>query len=295
MLWSNTNWKLEEYFEQGKLPTMVYINKQNYDRKLMQRPLHKHESICEVVFLYHGSGIYSYNEKTFYCQEGSVLFYNQGDLHELASATQNEVGSYSIGIANLRKKGMKENCLFSEEEPCVRQAGNQFPLIEQICEHIYHSSGNGGAEDMANQLFCAALIILASNLEEKPEKSAKQNDAEHMIRRIRRYLDQHFTEDISIGMVADDLGCSETYVYHLFKRVTGQTPMQYVIRRRIGLAQTLLISTELTVTEIAANVGYINANYFSTLFSKMVGMSPVNYRRQYKAESRGIDNQIKQM
>ena len=64
------------------------------------------------------------------------------------------------------------------------------------------------------------------------------------------------------------------------------------IRRRIGHAQTLLISTSYTVTQIASLVGYDNTNYFSTQFSKVVGMSPTHYRTFYSEEAKGQQDQF---
>jgi AraC-like DNA-binding protein len=66
---------------------------------------------------------------------------------------------------------------------------------------------------------------------------------------------------------------------HVFKESTGFSPIQYIIRRRIGEAQSLLINTNESVTNISGIVGYDNTSYFTTLFSKTVGMSPKKYRQ----------------
>ena len=74
--------------------------------------------------------------------------------------------------------------------------------------------------------------------------------------------------------------------------------MQYVTRRRIGEAQNLLINTQLSITEIAANVGYNNSNnqeivkkidfsynnsnYFQNVFKKIVGYTPGSYRKRWQ-------------
>ena len=57
--------------------------------------------------------------------------------------------------------------------------------------------------------------------------------------------------------------------------------MQYATRRRIGEAQSLLIYTSMPVTYIAARVGYSNQSHFNSLFSKYVGMSPTQFRKEY--------------
>ncbi len=62
---------------------------------------------------------------------------------------------------------------------------------------------------------------------------------------------------------------------------TGYSPMNYIIRRRIGEAQTLLITTKLSITEIAGMVGFSNPNNFNIQFQKQVGLSPREYRKTY--------------
>ncbi len=103
MLYPDTTHRLETVFEHGRLPTLVYINKQNHTRKAIRRPLHRHDSICELLFVYQGTGTYYVNGKSYPLSEGSVIYYNQGDLHEVISETEHEIGDYCIGISNLRR------------------------------------------------------------------------------------------------------------------------------------------------------------------------------------------------
>ncbi|MGI6011275.1 MAG: AraC family transcriptional regulator [Ruminococcus sp.] len=292
MLWPETNRKIAEAFDNGILPTMVYINKQNYERQPMKRPLHSHESVCELLLVYKGEGTYLLKDKKFPVSEGSIICYNQGDLHEMAPMQDKEIGTYCIGITNVRKKGLPMNFLTKAGQPCVRKAGSLFPFILSLCEQMYELEGTGKAGNLAVQLLCASLVVLIDQIEEDPLSDTGNSREEIMVTRIRNYLDEHFVESISLETAADALGCSQTYISHLFKRVTGQSPMQYVIRRRIGYAQTLLISTELSATEIATRVGYNNTNYFCTLFAKVVGVTPVRYRNHYKSESKGMKHQL---
>jgi transcriptional regulator GlxA family with amidase domain len=68
---------------------------------------------------------------------------------------------------------------------------------------------------------------------------------------------------------------------HTFKETTGYSPIQYIMRRRIGEAQTLLITTNHSITMVANIVGYDNSSYFNKIFTKNVGMTPKRYRECY--------------
>lgn len=63
--------------------------------------------------------------------------------------------------------------------------------------------------------------------------------------------------------------------------MSGYSPVQYLLRRRIGEAQTLLITTELPITRIAEMVGYDTQSYFNLQFTKNVGMPPKKFRQNY--------------
>lgn len=285
------NKNLREVFEDGKLPTMVYISKQESTPDKISRPLHSHESICELLLVYKGNGTYQVGTDIYPIEEGCVAYYNQEDLHEIATAQKTNIGHYCIGITNLHLKGMQENQMVPEGGPYIRHAGSLFPFLKTMCDQIYMMEEMNPAGQLASQLFCASMIVIANQLDTFPQAMAAKTEEEEFITRILNYLNEHFTEELNLEKIAADLYCSSTYVSHSFKKATGMTPINYIIRRRVGLAQTLLISTDLPATQIATMVGYDNSNYFSTLFTKIVGMTPIRYRTMYLDKLRGRRDQ----
>ena len=92
------------------------------------------------------------------------------------------------------------------------------------------------------------------------------------------FIDAHYTEQIKLEDIA---GAVYTNVYNLskvFKAEIGISPMKYVILRRMGEAQNLLINTDMTITRIAMSVGYNNSNYFQNVFKEFMNMTPKEYR-----------------
>ncbi|MDM8143565.1 AraC family transcriptional regulator [Megamonas hypermegale] len=291
MLKTTTNQQLNLVFKNGILPTMVYINRQECGRNKIERPLHKHDTVCEIVLVYKGSGTYMINNKKYTLREGDIAFYNQGDLHEVSSASDTEIGDYCIGLTNLNLKNLPYNHLIAANEAYVRQSGNMFATLKELCEQMYTLGKLNEHSNLTSQLLCTSFIIIATSLSSFTDYENNIEKDKQFMNRILNYLDEHFTEDISINKVADHLGCSNSYISHLFKKSLGITPMQYVIKRRIGLAQTLLISTDLSATQIATMVGYDNANYFINSFTKIIGITPIRYRNFYLKELRGNRHQ----
>jgi AraC-like DNA-binding protein len=107
--------------------------------------------------------------------------------------------------------------------------------------------------------------------------------------RIKKYIDEHFSEAHTLEKISEDFNISLSYLCHSFKEATGYAPMQYIMRRRIGEAQSLLINTQYNSTEIASLVGYDNSNYFNTIFTRIVGMSPIKYRKCWVDVNKPVD------
>ena len=72
---------------------------------------------------------------------------------------------------------------------------------------------------------------------------------------------------------------SQYHISRAFKRFSGYSPTQYIARRRIGEAQSLLIHTQMPILDIALRVGYNSNSLFSRTFKTIVGRTPVQYRK----------------
>ncbi len=98
------------------------------------------------------------------------------------------------------------------------------------------------------------------------------------VRSAKTILDARFSEPISIGSVARELFIHPDYLRQLFRQQLGESPLHYLLRKRMDHACELLRGTGLNVKEIAARSGLENPYYFSRLFRKLIGQSPSEYR-----------------
>jgi len=93
------------------------------------------------------------------------------------------------------------------------------------------------------------------------------------------YIHEHFNEALSVSALADMEGVSKTYYRSKFKEITGISPKEYIIQRRIEFACTILEDTDKNIEETAEAVGYSDVYYFSRLFKKKTGITPGKYRK----------------
>ena len=99
------------------------------------------------------------------------------------------------------------------------------------------------------------------------------------LRRARDVADRNYAEPLDLAGLAAAAGVSKYHFLRCFAAEYGETPMQYVTRRRIERATDLLRATNLTVTEVCGLVGYSSLGSFSQRFTELVGMTPTQYQR----------------
>ncbi len=94
----------------------------------------------------------------------------------------------------------------------------------------------------------------------------------------RRLLERDYAMPVTIEQLSREVAISPYHLIRLFRHIYKQTPHQYLIQLRIGKAKELLSSSDLSITEICALVGFESLGSFSTLFHKVSGLSPRAYR-----------------
>lgn len=102
---------------------------------------------------------------------------------------------------------------------------------------------------------------------------------------IQNYLDNHYAEDIQRNDLSDIVFISPDHLSRLFKKETGLSLMQYVTKKRISAACSLLAESRMPVNKVAIQVGYGNFAYFSKIFREATGMTPMNFRKQTQENS----------
>lgn len=274
-------------FVSGQTPSLLYATKQIVAASAVTRAVHRHARFTEMLYVYQGAGQYVAGGYSYAIRTGDVLLYNQGDLHEVTSSLHHEIGTYCFGLSNLRLGRLAEGHFSDPEHGFVRPAADEIDHIQSLCELIYrHAERHSAYADELVSHLLPALVLLSANL----PPDARAADQPHnlvLANRIRQYIGTHFTEQLTLEDIGQALSMSPYHLAHIFKDMTGMSPIHYMIRCRVGEAQNLLISTDYSATQIAAIVGYANVNHFNAIFAKLVGLPPIRYRKQYLENMQG--------
>jgi AraC-like DNA-binding protein/mannose-6-phosphate isomerase-like protein (cupin superfamily) len=101
---------------------------------------------------------------------------------------------------------------------------------------------------------------------------------ENQIEQAKSYISENLTENISQTKVALEVGLGYSLYRKKFREYTGLSPCQYQIHLKINKAKGLLISTKISLQEIADQLGFDSSDYFYRIFKKKVGLTPSEYR-----------------
>ena len=249
------------------------------------RSMHLHEDRLELNFILSGNGTQVVDGELFNTQAGDVLICNSGALHDDSLMANSQINAWCLAVTNFKLPDLPVNQLvtknFSPRIPCQSVADN----LAQLYPMIHHYAQQKNGYSIANTLARAVVLIVYKNFQSSSVAVSKENN--FIVEKTRRYIQDHYAENLTVKSLAEMVNANEFYLSHAFKKITHYSPQQYILRRRIGKAQCLLIYTSLPLTEIAARVGYDDSNYFSRVFKKIVGMSPRLYRQKWREQSIG--------
>ena len=128
-----------------------------------------------------------------------------------------------------------------------------------------------------------ALLLHYIGREAADEGGAPQPRNE-TIEKICAYLNANYSQKLSLSNVAAQFYLSPYYLSRLFRRVTGQSIVDFINVRRIEEARRLLETTDLRINDVAEETGFSTTAHFRRVFREQVGVSPVHYRKVYQGK-----------
>ena len=177
-------------------------------------------------------------------------------------------------------------------------AANSYNITDQyvsrccfeLASSVYFSYIWESGEQVDHKLNVLLTTLLSAGREENYEITRAflentlqvEEDAHELIVKIKRYINKHLSEDITVSGIATHFYLSPNYFSRLFKRSSNEGCNEYIVRKRIERAKYLLSDTNMKIGKIAQDIGYRDTNYFSLAFKKCEGVSPRQYREKMR-------------
>ena len=142
-----------------------------------------------------------------------------------------------------------------------------------------------GHEDVCRHLLEVVLVQLGRQQDLSFSGETPGPRASKECEFIRRYIDNHFKEDLTLNHLAKLAHLNKYYLSHSFRREFGTSPINYLISRRVDESRFLLRKTDHSLSLIAEILGFSSLSYFSQCFRRVEGISPTEYRKQSREKS----------
>ena len=160
------------------------------------------------------------------------------------------------------------------ERPILMREHNRFIRDLFLMIHAEKERGDSVPQMTENAIRLLLMTILRDQ-SEIPEQEQFLND-------VMLYIDRHYSERITLEMLAEHSHISRSYLTRRFRQYTGETVINYVNRLRVQYAREMLVGTDKNIAEIAWDVGFESPKYFHRIFRKQTGESPAGFRRRNK-------------
>lgn len=156
--------------------------------------------------------------------------------------------------------------------------------LENLCEKIVQEASfkQIGYQLMLTSLIKQITIILLRNhlgIRQNPHlEISRFGLVDRRLRRAIEYIHANYHQEIVLSEIADAAFLSEYHFAHLFKKITGLTPNNYLIAVRLEQAKKLLAETDESIANVSLAVGYTSQSHFTKVFRNFTGLTPAKYR-----------------
>ncbi len=267
--------------EMARLISTYYIDEE-YSRR-HARLLHTHDDVLELFYVFQGEGWYQTGTQWHHLQTGSMVICNSGTLHGESPFQTNEMRSYCIALTDVEKPGLPPNHLVSDKESTLIDFNTARDTVHHLMQTVHQMfSERNRDERLCQSLAQSVLLLTEHELQLRKQDSGDLDKSELLLTQITDYLNRNYRRPVRLEEISGELHISVSHLSHLFKNRTGMSPMQYVIYRRIGSAQTLLMDSDLPIHEIEEQLGFGSSCHLTSMFKKYVGVSPKEYRQYFQ-------------
>ena len=182
----------------------------------------------------------------------------------------------------LRSVAIETECLNPEKIELLPVLKTYDSQIEQLSKLLFQETQNNsfGGKLYLESLSQVLVIHLLRNYSvfEPVFREYNSGLSPYKLRKTIDYIHADLDRDLSLEVMAKQIGMSRSYFADRFKQAMGVAPHQYVIQQRIERAKRLLKERSLTISEIALECGFASQSHLNKMFRKYVGTTPRNYR-----------------
>ncbi|MBD2867652.1 AraC family transcriptional regulator [Paenibacillus arenilitoris] len=277
-----------EAFSYGEAPDL-YVEYRRRSEPFTMAEDHYHD-YYEIYYMLSGQRVYFIRDRSYSVEQGDLIFINKHELHKTMQAgdsAHERVILHFDDAVLARLAGDRADFLlapFRQQSNLIRLPSQALMPAEQAIRRLVSEIGQRqeGYELVPGCVLIELLLTVSRHLIQHGQPPLHIATPMHVkISEVIRYINAHYEEPLRLGTLAERFFISPYYLSRMFKEMSGFTFSDYIVLTRVKEAQRLLRETDLSITDVAAAVGFDNFSHFGKTFKKITHVSPREYRKQY--------------
>lgn len=260
------------------------IGRYNYDHVQPTLPEHTHPGMLEFCFLAKGHQTYYIGPNSYHLYGGNVFFTKPDELHGTGEFPEEKGLLYWIVIKSpdmvcdfLNLKQEEAHLIFKRLCNLPQRIFSASAMLEQLFKEIFEKRKQNtlltGIEMRSLTTLLLLELIRLGEIKESKEQSIA-------IQKIIDYINGHLKEDIDLEELAEMINLSLSRFKHRFKEEVGIPPAEFITRKKIELAEIMLLKRNYNIKDIAYDLGFSSPAHFSNVFKQYKGNSPQVFKEK---------------
>lgn len=276
-------------FSTFNFKNLLLLGHYSYNKAKKSLPKHKHTNMLEICYLETGYQHYQIGDQNFTLKGGDLLITPPNVEHGTSDYPE-EKGSLFWMIIKLPKEPFSLLNLSVKESEFITHKIINLPSLHfegslRIKKYlseifsIYNKKRNVLSKiEIKNQVLNFLLEVIECGERSNPKILANDIDF------ICNYVEDNLNQKLNIHDLANKINLSESRFKHKFKLEVGVPPNEYIIKAKINKSKELLKKEDISIADLAYDLGFSTSSYFSTVFKKHQGISPSKYKLKQVSE-----------
>lgn len=237
-----------------------------------------------LIYIHQGSGSIVCSERAYPMEKGTLCFIGAGKYHYTMPDNPLDYDRSKVFLSGEELHRLfallPEKNRFSRSYTADAFVRSQIPPEQQaIVEALFEEIAAAPEAYREAVLYSSYLRLLTLLDQYIPEQLSPSSDTMQL---AIEYINRHIFENLSIDTICSAVHTSKYHFCRQFKKATGFTVMEYILKTRLILAKDMLLKDDRTISEISEACGFSSVSYFSRVFRQEMGMAPLKYRTSHK-------------
>ena len=270
--------------ESDRLLSTLHITDIGYYPNAEYHHRNRSNPIDQHVFIYwiKGSGEYSIDKDTYHVHENQFFILPAGKPHGYRSDRNDPWTIYWIHF----KGRLSMEYLPDNHAPVTINPESHSRINDRIglFEEMFNTLKQG--YNLDNLRYSSSLLHhflgTLKYMRQYREANLNQIDDSNVVEAAIHFMNENIEKQINLKMLTEYTGYSSSHFSYMFKQKTGQSPLSYFNLMKVQNACFMLDETDMKINQISGKLGISDPYYFSRMFTKIMGVSPKQYRNQKK-------------